>query len=143
MSERRAIHRRQFLRRSLAAAGAAVAIPHIVASTVLGRGGVVAPSDRIIVGAMGVGSRGSYDLGCMLREPDGRVVAIADVQASRRKRAKGMVDGRYGTKDCVTYSDFREMFARKDIDALLIATGPNWHVTAAIMAAKAGKDVYC
>ncbi|MDP6546888.1 MAG: Gfo/Idh/MocA family oxidoreductase [Phycisphaerae bacterium] len=143
MSKRTAIHRRQFLRRSLATAGAAVALPHFVASSVLGKGGVVAPSDRIILGAMGVGNRGSYDLGCILREPDVRVVAIADVQAARRRRAKGMVDGRYKNKDCVTYRDFRKMFARKDIDALLIATGPNWHVTAAIMAAKAGKDVYC
>jgi len=127
----------------LAAAGAAVAIPQFVASSALGKGGVVAPSDRILLGAMGVGNRGTYDLGCILQEPDVEVVAIADVQAARRRRAKGLVDGRYGNKKCVTYRDFREMFARKDIDALLIATGPNWHVTASIMAAKAGKDVYC
>ena len=123
--------------------GAAVAAPYVVASTALGKDGIVAPSDRIVLGAMGVGSRGSYDLGCILREPDVRCVAVCDVQASRRRRAKNMVDGRYGNKDCVTYRDFRKLLARSDIDAMLIATGPNWHATAAIMAAKAGKDVYC
>ena len=143
MSTRREISRRRLLGRGLAAAGAAVAAPYVVASTALGKDGAVAPSERITLGAMGVGGRGSYDLGCILNEPDVRVVAITDVQAARRRRAKGMVDGKYGTKDCVTYRDFRELMARPDIDAMLIATGPNWHVTASIMAAKAGKDVYC
>jgi len=143
MSKKRIIRRRQFLKRGITAVGAAVALPYVIPSTALGKDGVVAPSDRIVLGAMGIGNRGSYDLGCILREPDVRCVAVCEVQASRRQRAKKMVDGKYGNKDCVTYRDFREMFARKDIDALLIATGPNWHATASIMAAKAGKDVYC
>ena len=143
MSKKPVIRRRQFLRRGIFAVGAAVAAPYVVPSTALGKDGIAAPSDRIVLGAMGVGNRGSYDLGCILREPDVRCVAVCDVQASRRQRAKKMVDGRYGNKDCVTYRDFRELLARSDIDAMLIATGPNWHATASIMAAKAGKDVYC
>ncbi|MEN6333115.1 MAG: Gfo/Idh/MocA family oxidoreductase, partial [Phycisphaerales bacterium] len=63
--------------------------------------------------------------------------------ANRRKAIKEMVDSRYGNQDCATYVDLRELLARDDIDAVLIATGPNWHATASILAANAGKDVYC
>ncbi len=136
------ISRRHFFR-AAAAAGAVVAAPTIVSAAALGKNGAVAASDRITLGAIGIGNRGSYDLGCILWEPDVRVVAVADVRGSNRKRAKGKVDGKYGNKDCVTYIDFRELLARDDIDSVLIATGPNWHATASIMAAKAGKDVYC
>ena len=71
-----------------------------------------------------------------------RCVAIADVQAKRREAGKSLVDEHYGNHDCVVYRDFRELLARKDIDAVLIATGDRWHAAASILAAKAGKDVY-
>jgi len=143
MSRRSSIARREFLKRGITAVGAALAAPHVVTSTALGKEGAVAPSDRIVLGAMGIGGRGGYVLGCMLREPDVRCVAVCDVRRQRRERAKRMVDGRYRNQDCVTYRDFRELFARSDIDALLIATGNNWHGLGSILAAKAGKDVYC
>jgi predicted dehydrogenase len=135
--------RRRFFKAAAAAAGAVIAAPTIVSAAALGKDGAVAASDRITLGAIGIGSRGSYDLGCILWEPDVRVVAVADVRGERRKGAKNQVDGKYGNKDCATYIDFRELLARGDIDTVLIATGPNWHATASIMAAKAGKDVYC
>jgi predicted dehydrogenase len=69
-------------------------------------------------------------------------VAIADVQASRRSQGKQKVDDFYGNKDCVLYHDFRDLLAREDIDAVLIATGDRWHSSASILAAEAGKDVY-
>ncbi len=72
-----------------------------------------------------------------------RFVAVCDVKAVRREAVKKMADAKYGNQDCATYRDLRELLARSDIDAVLIATGPNWHATAAILAAKAGKDVYC
>jgi predicted dehydrogenase len=68
---------------------------------------------------------------------------VCDVRGDNRKRAKNQVDTINGDKQCATYIDMRELLARDDIDAVLIATGPNWHATAATMAAKAGKDVYC
>jgi predicted dehydrogenase len=135
--------RRRFFKAAAAAAGAVIAAPTIVSAAALGKDGAVAASDRITLGAIGIGSRGSYDLGCILWEPDVRVVAVADVRGERRRGAKNQVDGKYGNKDCETYIDFRELLARGDIDTVLIATGPNWHATASIMAAKAGKDVYC
>jgi predicted dehydrogenase len=69
-------------------------------------------------------------------------VAIAEVQAGRRETGKAMVDSHYGNTDCKVYRDFRELLDRKDIDAVLIATGDRWHAAASIMAAQAGKDVY-
>ena len=144
MSDRaRRMGRRRFFKAAAAAAGAVIAAPTIVSAAALGKDGAVAASDRITLGAIGIGNRGSYDLGCILWEPDVRVIAVADVRGQRRNAAKGAVDGKYGNKDCATYIDFRELLARGDIDTVLIATGPNWHATASIMAAKAGKDVYC
>ena len=78
----------------------------------------------------------------MLAQADVRCVAIADVQARRRADGKALVDGHYGNNDCVLYRDFRELLARPDIDAVLIATGDRWHAAASILAAQAGKDVY-
>ena len=56
---------------------------------------------------------------------------------------KKIADDQYGNQDCKQYRDFRELLDRDDIDAVLIATGPNWHATAAMNAARAGKDMYC
>jgi len=127
----------------VAAAGGALAAPYVIPGTALGKNGAVVPSEQITLGGIGIGNRGSYDLGCFLREPDVRFLAICDVKDARRKAVKKMADSKYGNEDCAMYRDFRELLARPDIDAVLIATGPNWHATASITAAKAGKDVYC
>jgi hypothetical protein len=136
------LNRRRFLK-TAAQAGAMFAMPYVIPGTVLGNSGGVAPSERIRLGGIGIGGRGGYVLGCFLHEPDVQCVAICDVKAGRRKAVKEMVDARYGNQDCATYSDLRELLARDDIDAVLIATGPNWHATASVLAANAGKDVYC
>ncbi len=137
------VNRRNFLK-TAARAGALLAVaPSVVPSSVLGRDGAVAPSERIILGAIGIGHRGTYDLGCFLEEPDVHFVAICDIKAERRTEIKKKADDKYGNKDCSMYRDMRDLLARDDIDAVLIATGPNWHATAACLAANAGKDVYC
>lgn len=133
--------RRAFLKKSLVAGGAAM-MPLIVPAHVLGRGGGVAPSNRIVLGGIGLGPRGRQVLGSMIAEPDVQFVAIADVQAALRASLKALADETYGNSDCATYRDFRELIARPDIDAVLIATGDRWHALASIHAAKAGKDVY-
>jgi len=135
--------RRKFFRKAAMAAGAAAAAPTIISATALGKNGAVPASDRITLGAIGIGNRGRYDLNCILWEPDVRVLAVADTRGDNRKRAKSMVDNKYGDKGCKTYVDYRELLARDDIDTCLIATGPNWHATMAIATAKAGKDMYC
>jgi predicted dehydrogenase len=134
--------RRQFLRRTAAAAGA-LAMPWFIPARALGRDGAVAPSERIVLGGIGLGPRGQYDLSVMLPEKDMQFVAVCDVQRTRRERVKQMADEHYGNQDCVMYRDFFELLARPDIDAVLIATGDHWHALAALQAAKAGKDVYC
>jgi predicted dehydrogenase len=111
---------------------------------VLGRGPTVAPSERIVMGGIGIGGRGTHDLKWMLNEPDVQWVSVCDVKKSRQMAAKKLVDSKYGTKDCVMYSDLRQFLSeRTDVDAVLIATGDRWHALASIMAMQAGKDVYC
>ena len=134
--------RRGFLKASAAAAGAAILAPAVIPASALGKG-AAAPSERIIVGGMGVGNRGSHDLRWMLPETDIQFVAICDCKKSSRENVKRIVDERYGNTDCKMYSDMREFLATQTgIDALLIATGDRWHAAAATMAMRAGKDVY-
>lgn len=130
--------RRRFLAQSFAAS----ALPMIISPHVLGRGGAVAPNDKITLGVIGIGPRCTYDLSAILQLPDVKCVAIADVQASRRNAGKQLVDKQYENGDCKLHRDFRELLDRKDIDTVLIATGDRWHATASMLAAEAGKDVY-
>ena len=130
-------------RRLLQAAGAGIAAPIFVRGSALGKNGAVAPSDRIVLGAIGIGPRGTHDLTCFLAEKEVQFVAICDVRAERREAVKKMADDQYGNQDCRTYRVLHELLARPDIDAVLIATGDRWHSPASILAAKAGKDIYC
>ena len=111
--------------------------PTIIPSSALGRDGAVAPSERIVIGGIGIGNRGTYDLGCFLEQKDVQFVAICDVKEKRRVAVKKIADDKYGNENCKMYRDFRELLDRSDIDAVLIATGPNWHATAAMNAARA------
>jgi hypothetical protein len=134
--------RRQFLTQAVMASGL-IAGPMIIPATVLGRGGAVPPSERIVLGGLGIGGRGSGVLSWMMAEPDVQFVAVCDPQKGRREAVKRMVDNRYGNNDCALYSDTREFLAaRTDIDAVLSTTGDRWHALMAIMAMRAGKDVY-
>lgn len=137
--QNRAIRRRTFLQ----VTGAALAVPTIVPSRVLGRDGAVAPSERIVMGGFGIGRRGGYDLGIFLEQPDVQFVAICDAREKRRTEVKAMADQKYGNHDCKMYNNMDEFLGRADIDAVLIATGDRWHTMASILAAKAGKDIYC
>lgn len=131
--------RRGFLR----AAAAAAAAPVVVRSRALGKDGAVAPSERIIVGGIGLRGRGMGDLGWMLPEKDVQFVAICDAQRSARDNCKKFVDQRYGNTDCKTYSNVREFLAeRTDIDAVLTATGDRWHALMSVLIMRSGKDVY-
>src|SRR5437764_10602032 len=135
------LSRRGFLSTALKS-GAIRSWPQIVPSRVLGREGATPPSEQIVLGAIGIGNRGTYVLGCFMQEADVRFVAICDVKEERRKAIKKKADEKYGNNDCKMYRDLRDLLARKDIDAVLIATGPNWHAVAATLAANAGKDIY-
>lgn len=137
------IHRRGLLKAAASTAAAASVFPTIIPSSALGRDGAVAPSERVVVGGIGIGRRGTYDLGCFLQQSDVQFAAVCDVKEGQRMAIKKLVDEKYGNENCMMYNDFRELLDRSDIDAVLIATGPNWHCTSAMQAAKAGKDMYC
>lgn len=91
---------------------------------------------------IGVGNMGFGHLRQFLSSPEVRIAAICDVRESRRQSAKKVVDAQYGDSGCATYNDFREMMARKDIDAILIATPEHWHVLIGLEAARMGKHMY-
>ncbi len=117
--------------------------PLFIPGTALGLNGAAAPSDRVTVGGLGIGNRGASVLRSFLAQSDVQFLAICDVRNDRRETIKSMADQKYGNRDCAMYSDQEELWARKDIDAVLIATGDRWHTPLSILTAQAGKDVYC
>jgi predicted dehydrogenase len=129
-------------RRLFARMGAtAVAMPLFVPSRLLGAD---APSNKITIGFIGVGDHGTgWNLRRYLQLKDARVTVVCDVDGTRMKKAKGIVDEQYLNKDCAMTRDFREVLARKDIDAVMISTPDHWHTLISVMAARAGKDVQC
>jgi predicted dehydrogenase len=139
LAHREGLARREFLKRT--AAGIA-GFPAIVPASALGLSGATPPSERIVMGSIGVGNMGSGHLRGLLQYDDVRVAAVCDVQETRRQRAKAVVDAAYGDQSCAVYNDFRELLARGDIDAVLIATGERWHPLIGMEAARRGKHMY-
>ena len=153
------LSRRRFLRRTTTAVGAALASPVLIPASALGHNGAIAPSERVAMGFIGVGTQGSghllggawtYVAGGYAGRPDVQVLAVCDVWRDRRERAAQRVNDHYAEvygkgnfQPCQAYDDFRQVLDRPDIDAVLIATPAHWHATMAAMAAAAGKDIYC
>ncbi len=153
------MNRRQFLSRTTSTLAASIALPTVLPASALGRNGAMAPSERITMGFIGVGTQGgghllggawTYVAGGYAGRKDVQVLAVCDVWRDRRERAAQRVNAHYSDelgkgnyKSCEAYNDFREVLARPDIDAVLIATPAHWHATMAVMAAAAGKDIYC
>ncbi len=144
MQASRSFNRRQFLKTALIAGSAPLMLrPRLFAAD-------AAPSKQITLGFIGVGKQGNNLLHACLPRADFRVLAVSDVDGTRRNHAKQMVDAEYAKvvkagayQGCAAYDDFRELLARPDIDAVVIATPDHWHALVAIAAANAGKDIYC
>ena len=148
------ISRRGFLATALAASAGPIIIP----SRALGRDGAVAPSERITMGFIGLGGQGSghlfggswtYVAGGYLGRKEVQVLGVCDVWPQKRESARDRVNNHYAQlagagsfQSCEAYLDFREMIARPDIDAVLMALPFHLHAPVAMMAAKNGKDVY-
>ena len=144
MNSSRSINRRHFIK----AATIAGAAPFILPSRLWAADS--APSKQITLGFIGIGKQGNGLMHACLPRKDVRVLAVSDVDGTRLDLAKKAVESAYakntdgGTyKGCDTYQDFRDLLARKDIDAVVIATPDHWHALVAIAAARAGKDIYC
>ena len=131
------INRRDFLK---SASMLSAAAPFILPSKVWGAD--TAPSNLLTMGFIGMGTQSRGLLGNFLAQQT-RVLAVCDVDTTRRNDAKQKVDKRYGNQDCAAYNDFREIINRKDIDAVCIATPDHWHAKVSIDALAAGKHVYC
>ena len=144
MNSSRSFTRRNFLKTAIVAGSA----PLILRSRLFAAD--TAPSKQITLGFIGMGKQGNGLLHACLPRNDFRVLAVSDVDTTRRDLAKQAVESRYAKdakdgayKGCDAYSDFRDLLARKDIDAVVIATPDHWHALIAIAAANAGKDIYC
>lgn len=142
MADKKLINRRRFLRYSTAACAGGLSFPYIVQSSALGNAETAAASNRITVGCIGVGPQGNGVMGNFLGQNDVQVVAVCDVKSNVLEQRVKRVNGHYQNSDCKGYGDFRQLLARDDIDAVLIATCDHWHVPVAVAAAKAGKDMY-
>lgn len=143
--KRKSISRRHFL----GATATAVAAPYIIPSSALGKAGTIAPSNRINMGFIGTGGRGTSHLRSLAGSRETQLMAVCDPQKPKRDNAKKHIENVYakqkesGTyKGCAAYSDFRELIARDDIDAVVVASPEYWHALHMSMAAKSGKDVY-
>ncbi|UCC96585.1 MAG: Gfo/Idh/MocA family oxidoreductase [Phycisphaerales bacterium] len=142
MNRRQEISRRALLRRTAGLVGAA-AFPYIVSSSALGNSGGISASNRITIGCIGVGGRGTGVMQALLTTGQTQVVGICDVDSNRCNAVKDLLARKYKSAGCASCTDFREIVARDDIDAVMIATPDHWHALSAIEAAKAGKAVYC
>ena len=132
------ISRRGFIK-SATAAGAVIGFPSIVPSSVFGSN---APSNRMVLGAIGVGSQGTGRMKDFLKRDNVQIVAVCDVDQKHRDKAKNTIDKEYKNSDCKTYVDFRELIGRGDLDALSICAPDHWHAILAIAGARAGLDIF-
>ncbi len=150
MADRPAVTRRKFLKNAVQAGVAASVFPYIIPASARGADGHVAPSNRVVMASIGVGGQGSYDMGALLHHPDVQMVGVCDVDTAHREQAKGTIEAYYAAKygaggyaGCTLYNDFRQVVARDDIDAVLVATPDHWHAVITAAAARSGKDIYC
>jgi predicted dehydrogenase len=135
----------RFSRRGFLAAAGATAAPLVVPASVFGSADT-APNSRIALGMIGVGRMGHLHARLLAERDDVQVLAVCDVEEGRRQAAKQAIEQQYarrsGARRVALYNDFRDLLARKDVDAVVISTPEHWHAIQAIEAVKAGKDVY-
>ncbi len=143
MANENNINRRRFLKTAANTAAAAIGFPYVVSSSVLGKAARPAPSNLITIGCIGIGEkRGTAVMTNFLSQNDVHVVAVCDVRTHMCEAAQQKVNTHYQSTGCTAYNDFRQLLARNDIDAVMIATPDHWHVPIALAAAAAGKDIY-
>jgi predicted dehydrogenase len=129
-------------RRFLAHTAAGLALPTMINRSAFGAAGSVAPSRRISLGVVGWGMQGPSNTGAFLAMNDCQVVAACDVDQKHLQAAMDTINRAYANKDCKGYRDFRELMARPDIDAVMLAVPDNWHALIALEALQNKKDVY-
>jgi len=134
--------RRIFLKNSLSAVAGAIVLPHIIPSSALGMNGMVPPSDRILMGSIGVGSQGSSNLRDFLNFKEIQYVAMCDLDSGHLDKASAMVTKKTGKDDFRKYKDYREFLEKEKLDAVCISVPDHWHSIAYISAANKKIDIY-
>jgi predicted dehydrogenase len=120
--------RRDFVKRSAAVVAGAFVLPQIIPSTAFGMGRRIAPSDRLVIGSIGVGSQGMSNMMDFLKLKDAvQYVAVCDVDSLHLAKAKETVDHANKNSDCRTYGDYREFLEKEKLDAVSIALPDHWH----------------
>ncbi len=139
---KRAINRRSFLKKGLAASAAGAFLPHIIPASALGRNGFVAPSNRIVIGGIGLGGMGMGNMNSFLRKKEVQFVSVCDVDTAHNEAAQKLINQRYGNNDARSYTDFREFLEQEKLDAVSIAVPDHWHGILSIAAINKGLDIY-
>ncbi|MBC8182902.1 Gfo/Idh/MocA family oxidoreductase [candidate division KSB1 bacterium] len=154
------MQRRQFIKKSAKAALGALSFPYLIPASAIGRNNYVPPSDRIVMGCIGLGGQGTHNMRTFLNLKGVQVVALCDVDKGSSnyhndstaglEPAVNILENFYaeqmGTskyKGFTTHEDFRGLLDRENIDAVTVCTPDHWHGLISIAAAKAGKDIYC
>ena len=130
--------RRQFI----STTALALAAPTILPARVFGQGNTPSPSNRIVMGMIGCGWQGGSNMSSFLNHKACQVVAVCDLDTDHLSEAVSKVNGHYKDQGCKSYHDYRELLARPDIDAVMVATPDHWHELVAVEAARQGKDIY-
>lgn len=134
--------RRNFIRNSLSLVAGTIVLPHIIPSSAMGMNGVVPPSDRIVMGSIGVGSQGTSNMRDFLRFKEVQYVAMCDLDTSHLEKASGMVNKFYKNTDCRTHKDYREFLEKEKLDAVCISVPDHWHSITYVAAANKKLDIY-
>lgn len=134
--------RKEFLQKGAAVAAGLIAMPYIVPASARGKGGRVAPSDRIVMGGIGLNSMGAGDMGQFLDMKNVQYVALCDVDRKVRDNSTNRINEHYGTKDARSYNDFREFLEKEKLDAIHTALPDHWHAIPTILAAQKGINIY-
>ncbi len=149
MTRKKTMNRRSFLKQSTAVVGA-VALPYFVPASALGQTNRAAASNRIVLGFIGAGKQSRHLIRAFMNEKDTQFVSVCDVDKLKLNYAKETIEKRYadlmqkGTyKGCHTTGEFRDVLAREDLDAVIIAVPDHWHAIPVIQAARRGLDIYC
>ncbi|MBN1344248.1 MAG: Gfo/Idh/MocA family oxidoreductase [Phycisphaerae bacterium] len=144
MSKPRGLTRRGFLARTATGAGVGFAAPYVLTGSALGNASKAPANSRVTLGFVGVRNMGGGHLNGFLKNRRVEVLAVCDVDRSVREGKAQQVKEAYELQNPIAaYNDFRELCARNDIDAVVIATPDHWHTLVCLEACRAGKDIYC
>ena len=134
--------RRKFIKKAVGSTLGMMAAPYIIPGSALGKNGAIAPSNRIVMGGIGLGGMGRGNTRNFLDKKEVQYVAICDVDQAQRSLAASMVNGKYKNNDCRNYDDYREFLEKEKLDAVTIALPDHWHAIISVAAANKGMDIY-